>query len=183
MTPLCKRITILLLCVAAALAIAAPDANAQLGRLKFGEHKINRIQLLSLRSVAGEAQVVCTNDSLAFTMSNIAGTVYKNGRAFVHGTANPVTVPVGKSTVVVKGTASLCEGIGFWDVLSCIAFKAEDYTIDVAMTIANTAGDTRVYSKKGLSVAALLGNRHPGKDDSKAPAPASTAQPAKQIKT
>lgn len=84
-----KIITILL---GAILLFAMENsASAQLSRLRFGEHKINRISLKSLRAVTGEAQVVCTNDTLAFTMSNICGTVYKQGRAFVYGTAAYIT--------------------------------------------------------------------------------------------
>lgn len=133
-------------------------ASAQLSRLHFGSYKINRISLLSLRSVNGEAQAVCTNDSLAFTMSNISGVVYKNGRPFVHGTANPVSVASGTSTVVVKGTATLYDDVTLWDVLSCIAFRPSDYTIDVSMRITNSAGASRSYSRNGISVANLLHN-------------------------
>lgn len=151
-----KIITILL---GAILLFAMENsASAQLSRLRFGEHKINRISLKSLRAVIGEAQVVCTNDTLAFTMSNICGTVYKQGRAFVYGTAEPVTVSRGESLVVVDGEASLCQGITFWDVLGCIAFRASDYTIDVSMTIVDEKGRSRYYAKQGMSVAALLGN-------------------------
>lgn len=152
-----KRFFLILLSAILLLTVEN-SASAQLSRLHFGDHKINRIALKSLRAVTGEAQVVCTNDTLAFTMSNICGTVYKQGRAFVRGTAEPVTVARGEGLVVVDGEASLCQGITFWDVLGCIAFKASDYTIDVSMTIVYENGKFRHFAKQGMSVAALLGN-------------------------
>ncbi|MBQ0126564.1 MAG: hypothetical protein KBS80_01070 [Bacteroidales bacterium] len=133
-------------------------AYAQLSKLHFKGYKITRIAPTSLRSVRGTAEFNCINDSLGFTMSNIKGTVYKKGVAFISGSADPVSVPSGSSAVTVNGKASLCDGIGLWDVLQCIAFKAEDYSIDVSMTVVNSKGNRREYSKMGMSVSALLNN-------------------------
>lgn len=151
-----KILYILLLAFAAILS--EQTASAQLGRLHFGAYKINKISLLSMRSVHGAAQVECTNDSLSFVMSNISGTVYNRGKAFVKGTADSVSVPAGTSTVVVSGNASLLPDVTFWEVLSCLAFDPADYTIDVSMTITNSAGVVRRYVKQNISVEALLHN-------------------------
>ena len=146
--------------VAAFLLILAfsRDASAQLSNLKFGSYKITSINPQSLRSVAGTVQFACTNSGPGFTMSNITGTVYKKGVAFLNGYSQPVNVRSGATTAVVNGTATLCEGISLWDVLSCVAFNANDYTIDVSMTISTNDGDSRLYTKKGISVADILHN-------------------------
>lgn len=153
-----SRLIIALLAAAFLLVAGTQTANAQLSRLHFGGYRITRISPVSFRSVRGTAEFQIQNDTVGFTMSNISGTVYKKGKAFVRGDASPVSIPSGSSTVAVNGTASLCEGITLWDVLQCIAFKAEDYSIDVSMTIITTKGDRREVAKSGLSVAALLNN-------------------------
>ena len=139
---------------------AKAKLSAQRSRLSFGDHKISQIRFHDgLRSVSGTISVECYNDSLAFEMSEIAGTVYKKGEAFVSGSAEPVAVPAGGSTVVVSGLASLCEGITLWDVLACIAFKAEDYTIDISMRIVNAKGVERIFERSDMSVADVLQRR------------------------
>lgn len=148
----------LLIAIAVAAVTATQPSPVGLSSLKFGNYKISRISPKSFRSVDGTAQIVCTNKDCTFTMSNITGTVYKKGVPFVKGYATPVTVPAGQSTVSVDGNATLCDGIGLWDVLSCIAFRASDYTIDVSMTISATNGYTRQYSRTGISVGNLLHN-------------------------
>jgi len=140
------------------LFAGAFDASAQLSDLHFDSHKVTRISPKSFRSVDGTIQVNCTNKGQQFTMSNISGTVYKKGRAFINGYAEPITVFPGSCTVSVLGNASLCDGITLWDVLACIVFKAEDYTIDVSMTITEADGKSRVYTNTGMSVANLLNN-------------------------
>ena len=153
-----RKICIVIISIILMLLAGEDQASAQLSRLHFKGYKITKIAPTSFRSVRGTAEFYCLNDSLRFTMSNIRGTVYKKGVPFVSGSADPVTVPAGSSTVTVNGKASLCDGIGLWDVLQCIAFKAEDYSIDVSMTIVNSKGIRRDYSKRGMSVSALLNN-------------------------
>lgn len=152
-----RKLTGLLIAVAGLLATAVP-ASAQLSSLHFGEYKITGIHPNSFRSADGSASIVCTNSGKKFTMSNIRGTVYKKGTPFVSGYASPVTVPAGKTTLDISGNASLCDGVSIWDLLACIVFRAEDYKIDVAMTITDASGEARLYEKKGINVAALLHN-------------------------
>lgn len=152
-----RKLTGLLIAVAGLLVAAAP-ASAQLSSLQFGEYKITGIHPNSFRSADGSASIVCTNGGKTFTMSNIHGTVYKKGMAFVSGYASPVTVPAGKNTLDINGSAYLCDGVSIWDLLACIVFRAEDYKIDVAMTITDASGKARLYEKKGINVAALLHN-------------------------
>jgi len=137
-------------------------AQAQLSRLKFSnKYKIESIDPLSLREVKGAVQVTLRNDTTTFTMSDITGVIYKKGKPFVQGQADPVRVPAGNSTVRVTGVAALCPGISLWTVLGCLfGFDIEDYTADVSMVITDAAGHTRQLDKKGVSVAAILRNRH-----------------------
>lgn len=152
-----RKLTGLLIAVAGLLVAAVP-ASAQLSSLHFGEYKITGIHPNSFRSAEGSASIVCTNSGKKFTMSNIRGIVYKKGTPFVSGYASPVTVPAGKTTLDISGNAYLCDGVSIWDLLACIVFRAEDYKIDVAMTITDASGKARLYEKKGINVAALLHN-------------------------
>lgn len=149
----------LLLVVSILAAVATTGLSVHLSDLHFGSYKITGIYPKSFRSVDGSASIACTNSGKTFKMSNIYGMVYKNGRAFVRGYAQPLTVPAGSSSLNISGNAALCDEITLWDVLACIAFKAEEYTVDVSMTISTDNGQSfHEYSRKGMSVAAILHN-------------------------
>lgn len=131
-------------------------ADAQMSKLHFSKYKISGISVRSMRSVDGSLQLTCRNDTSGFTMSEIYGMVYKNGKPFVKGVAHPVRVSQGTSSFEVSGNATLCDGISLWDVLACIAFDPDDYTVDVMMRVTMDSGASRVVDKRGVSVGALL---------------------------
>ena len=88
-------------------------------------------------------------------MSDIKGTVYKNGKPFVTGTCKPVKVVTGTSKVEVDGEAEFCGGVSFTDVLKCIKLNPKEYKIDISMTIFNV--DTiREFKKEGIELGSLL---------------------------
>lgn len=141
------------------LSLVAMPAQAQLSRLHFGGYTITSLQAQSFSTVAGSARITVTNDTTTFVMSGIKGTVYKLGVPMVDGRAEDIRVPHGKSDVNVRGVASLCEGISVWNVVSCLfGFNINDYTVDISMTITDSAGNQRDFAKDGMSVAAILGN-------------------------
>ena len=137
---------------------AAPEAGAQiLGALHFGGYRITRVVPTSTRSVTGVMEIDCVNDTLAFTMSNISGTIYKDGKAFMRGDLSPIKVPHGSSKVIVDcHYAALADGVNVLDVLRSLSFKPEDYTIDVSTTIIDQKGGKRNVAKQGVSAAQLL---------------------------
>lgn len=143
----------------AVLSLVATPAKAQLSRLHFGGYSITSLRPQSFSSVAGSVKVTVTNDTTSFVMKNISGKVYKLGTPLVQGNAADVFVPHGLSEVGVQGEASLCEGVGFLTILSCLfGFNINDYTADVSMTVVDEQGHTRHFSENGMSVAAILNN-------------------------
>lgn len=136
--------------------IFCQDASAQMSKLHFSKYKVSGISVRSMRSVDGSIELTCRNDTTGFVMSDIYGVVYKNGRPFVSGLASPVRVPQGTSSFDVSGNATLCDGISLLDVLACIAFDPDDYTIDVRMKVTMNSGESRIVDKRGISVGALL---------------------------
>lgn len=150
------RYRILFVAAFFACMLFCQDASAQMSRLHFSNYKISRISVRSMRSVEGSLQLTCRNDTTGFVMSDIYGVVFKNGRPFVSGLANPVRVSQGTGSLEVSGNASLCEGISLLDVLACIAFDPDDYTVDVRMKVTMNSGESRVVDKRGVSVGALL---------------------------
>lgn len=134
------------------------EACAQLSKLHFKGFRITRIMPTSTRSVTGAMEIDMVNDSLAFTMSNISGTVYKNGQPFMRGDLSPIKVPHGAGKVVVDcHYAALAEGIGIMDVLKCLQFRPQDYTVDVSCTVIDEKGRRKNVAKKGVSAAKLMG--------------------------
>ena len=133
------------------------QAYAQLSRLQFRGYHITKILPTSTRSVTGTMEIDCVNDSLAFTMSNISGTVYKESIPFMRGDISPIKVPHGSSTVVVAcHYAALADGVGIMDLLKCLSFHPEDYTVDVSTTVIDQNGKRKNVVKQGVSTAILL---------------------------
>ena len=93
---------------------------------------------------------------VGFTVSEIQGTVYKNGVAFVSGSASDVYIASGTARATISGRAALSSNASLWDVLALIAFDPEDYSVDLSVRITLDTGETRVVSKKKMPVSALL---------------------------
>ncbi len=150
-----KRLfALLVLCVFA--FVSSETCHAQFSKLSFGKYGISSIRPESLRAVRGAAWIDVTNPMEGFTVSEIKGTVYKNGTAFVSGSASDVHVPSGTGRVTVNGRASLSPDASLWSVLALIAFDPEDYSVDLTVRITLDSGATRVVSKKKMPVSALL---------------------------
>ena len=134
------------------------EACAQLSKLHFKGFRITRIMPTSTRSVTGAMEIDMVNDSLAFTMSNISGTVYKGGKPFLRGDISPIKVPHGSSKVVVNCRyAALAENISLLEVLRNLSFRPQDYTVDVSCTVIDEKGRRKNVAKKGVSAAKLMG--------------------------
>lgn len=136
--------------------LSADQCRAQFSKLSFGGYGVSSIRPESFRAVNGAVWLEVTNPMIGFTMSEITGVVYKNGRAFVSGAANDVYVPMGTSKVTVTGRAALCSGASLWDVLALISFNPADYSVDLSVRITLDSGETRVVSQKNLPVSVLL---------------------------
>lgn len=138
------------------LMFCAAEANAQksLG-LSINSYKISSIRPQSWRSVDGAVDL-SLRSATSFRLSNISGVVYKNGRAFVQGKADDLSVTKGNSSVTVRGNATLCNGVGIMDVLRCINFNPSDYSIDVYLTLILEDGTSMPIVKKGVPLSSIL---------------------------
>ena len=147
------------------LAVLVPllgtqPARAQLSRLHFRNYRITSVVPTGFRSVRGAVEVTLSNDTTAFTMSDIQGIVYRNGRPFVEGVCNDTYVPRGTITVRPTGTVRLCDSVSLWTVLRCMVdFNPDEYSGDISMLITDAKGHQRTYAKKEVPVGKLLNNK------------------------
>lgn len=150
-----KRLKILIyISIFALFAIA--ESYAQFDKLSFGKYGISSVSPQGLRSVKGFAWVDVTNAAKGLKVSNVKGVVYKNGKPFVNGTANNFSVPSGKKRCSINGSASLCEGVSLWSVLSLLSFDAKDFSVDVSMTVTTADGKSKSITKKKVPLSKLL---------------------------
>ena len=131
-------------------------ANAQFSRLSIGKYGIESISPDGFTAANGAVWLEVANPGEAFTVSDIKGTVYKDGSPFVKGTAPGFTVLNGSSKVTVSGHAMLCEGVSLWTLLGLVVFEPEDYSVDISMKITTASGKTRVAEKKAVPLKTLL---------------------------
>ena len=152
-----RRVLLLVLLVP---LLGAQPARAQLSRLHFRNYRITSIVPSGFRSVRGAVEVTLTNDTTAFTMTDIQGIVYRNGRPFVEGVCNDTYVPRGTITVRPTGTVRICDSISLWTVLRCMVdFNPDEFTGDLSMLISDAKGNQRTYAKEGVPVGKLLNNK------------------------
>ena len=153
-----RRLTLLLAMLVTLLG--GQPARAQLSRLHFRNYRITSIVPSSFRSVRGSVEVTLTNDTTAFTMSDIQGLVYRNGKPFVQGVCNDTHVGRGTVTVRPTGTVRLCDSVSLWTVLRCMVdFNPDEYSGDISMLITDTKGNQRTYAKESVPVGKLLNNK------------------------
>ena len=145
---------VLLVCVVA--FASAEVCHAQFSKLSFGKYGVSSIRPEGLRAVRGSVWIDVTNPVEGFTLSQIKGTVYKNGVSFIYGLASDVRIPYGSARASISGRASLSESASLWDVLALIAFDPEDYSVDLSVRITLDSGSTRVVTKRKMPVPALL---------------------------
>ena len=82
-----------LIILLAALLFAAAPASAQLSKLSFENYRLVKIVPLSLEKAKGTFAFDVVNSGEPFTMSNISGTVYRNGKQLVSGMTPNINVP------------------------------------------------------------------------------------------
>lgn len=145
------------LMVVAALAVAAGDeCYAQFSKLSIEDYSIESIWPESFSAVRGEVSLEVTNAGEAFTVSEITGTVYKEGARFVTGQASNFHVAAGAQKLEISGRASLCQGASLWTVLGLLFFDPEDYAVDIRLKVTTASGKVRVIEQKKLPVTVLL---------------------------
>ena len=145
-----------LLIAAILLLVSAFSASAQFSRLSIGKYGIESISPDGFTAANGAVWLEVANPGETFTVSDIKGTVYKDGSPFVKGTAPGFTVLNGSSKVNVSGHAMLCEGVSLWTLLGLVVFEPEDYSVDISMKITTASGKTRVAEKKAVPLKTLL---------------------------
>ena len=150
-----KTFAVLLVCFAALLL--SHECKAQYDTLKFGDFGVSSVKPLSSTSVRGKVWVDVENPLNGFTVSDIVGRVYKNGKALIEGHPDDYYVPQGKSRLNLTGVATLCPGASIWDVLGLIFFQASQYTLDIKAVVTDDGGSPVVMEVKKVPLLTLLG--------------------------
>lgn len=111
----------------------------------------------SLRSVRGNVQAVIGNTGQTRRLSDVEAIVYRNGRRFVVGTGEDTTFMKGRGTYVLKGRATLADGVSTWDAIrAAFNFNANEYTIDFNVTITYPDGHRDYVTRRGIPLVHYL---------------------------
>ena len=146
----------LLIIVAAAIAVSASANGGVYSKLSIGDYGIDNIWPAGMTAITGAVWVEIDNSGDAFTVSQIKGTVYREGSPFVTGTANNVRIAKGKGKYVVNGQASLCSGVSLFSILRVLSFDPNVYSVDMSVVVTFDDGRQEALSVEKLPVSALL---------------------------
>lgn len=135
---------------------SSTDCKAQYDYLKFGDFGVTSISPLSFTSVRGEVWVDVQNPQVGFSVTEVYGKLYCNGRALIEGKADDYYVPNGNGRLNLTGVASLCPGVSIIDVLGLLFFNPEEYTVDIKAIITDDGTDPVVKEVKDIPVLTLL---------------------------
>lgn len=151
--------------IAAFAAMLAVLTLAGCGKLKreIEEVKVTDVSLRSFtpegtRAASAVLDVTVDNPAIQFTISDLQGTVFREGDEFAFYTADPVTVKGRKSaTYAVVCHARLSDAASLLDVMGLAASKNFDgLTTSVSAKVSTRAGFSKSVSKEGLSISSLI---------------------------
>ena len=149
-----KRLIVFILAVILGMTWA-DDCKAQYDYLKFGDFGVTSVSPLSFTSVSGSVWVDVQNPQVGFSVTEVYGKLYCNGRALIEGKADDYYVPNGNGRLNLTGVASLCPGLSIIDVLGLLFFNPEEYTVDIKAIITDDGTDPVVKEVKNIPVLTL----------------------------
>ncbi len=120
-----------------AVSLAVLSSCISLDDINITSAKISSITPTGLKSVKGTATVGVNNETSEFTLSEISGTVYKDGTTIGTFTADDVTV-LGKTNAdyTVSGRFALSNSISILEVISIATnLKLDDLSADLTFKI------------------------------------------------
>jgi hypothetical protein len=150
-----KRLIVFILAVILGITWA-DDCKAQYDYLKFGDFGVTSVSPLSFTSVRGEVWVDVENPQAGFSVTEVYGKLYCDGRALIEGKADDYYVPNGSGRLNLTGVASLCPGVSIFDVLGLILFDPQMYTVDIKAVITDDGAAPVVKEVKNIPVLTLL---------------------------
>ena len=150
-----KKLFILLIFSVLSLLVS-DECFAQFSDISIGKYSIESIRPESFSSVKGAVMLEVANAGEGFTVSEISGTVYKDGTPFIMGQASNFHVSPDSQKLVVSGRASLCQDATLWSVLGMLFFDPEDYSVDISLKVTMDSGEVKVMSKKNMPLKELL---------------------------
>lgn len=150
-----RKLIVLVVAVFVGLA-AEEECRAQYDHLKFGDFGVTSISPVSFTSVRGEVWVDVENPQAGFSVTEVYGKLYCNGRALIEGKADDYYVPNGRGRLNLTGVASLCPGVSIFDVLGLIFFDPQMYTVDIKAIITDDGAAPVVKEVKNIPILTLL---------------------------
>lgn len=121
--------------------------------VRLGSVKVNSIRPTSFTSLAATVTVELASEREKTVISDINAVIYsRDGRHFANASCADVTVPTGKSTVVLNGIGALASDVGFMSFFRNISLDPNAYTADVICTVKTGGGEPHGVVMKGVSV-------------------------------
>lgn len=150
-----------LFAAAVVFLIAASDACAQSNAQVFSKLKIRNFQIESIwptsfSSVSGSVSAEVDNAGSGFSVSDIKGTIYKDGAPFVYGNINDVYIVKGHGKYKLSGNATLCSGVSLFSLLKLLSFDPKSYSVDASVKVKFENGKTETLSVTRLPVSEFL---------------------------
>ena len=146
------------------------ESKAQYNTLKFGEFGITSITPLGRGSVKGRVWIDVENPLPGFSVSNIEGKFYLDGRALLEGHVDDYYVPSGTNRITLTGTATMCPGATLLDILGLMLFDPEMSTVDIKAVVTDDGADPVVMEVRNMPLLKLLkkdGEENETNDESK----------------
>ena len=146
----------LLIIVAAAIAVSASANGGVYSKLSIGDYGIDNIWPAGMTAITGAVWVEIDNAGEGFKVSQIKGTVYREGQPFITGSANDVHIAKGKGKYTISGQAGLCPNVSILSILRMFLFDPNIYSVDMSVVVTTDSGKTQTLSVERLPVKTLL---------------------------
>ena len=151
-----KKFLLIIVAVAMCITASAGEKGEVFSKLKVGNFGIGSIWPSGFSSVSGSVWVELENVGEGFTVSQIKGTVYRDGAPFINGSAKNVYISKGKGKYTISGKASLCSGVSLLSLLRLFSFDPNSYSVDMSVVVTSDSGVSQTLSVEKFPVSALL---------------------------
>lgn len=151
-----KKFLLIIVAAAISLAASAGEKGEVFSKLNVEKFGIGSIWPSGFSAVTGSVWVELENGGEGFTVSQIKGTVYRDGAPFVTGTAGDLHILKGKGKYTISGKASLCPGVSILSLLRLFSFDPKAYSVDISVVVTSDSGVSQTLSVEKFPVSALL---------------------------
>lgn len=153
-----KRTERILVLLAAALVTLLACGCSKVKDIRVTSCSVDSFTPVGLRAAEARLSLCVDNPAMAFTLSDISGTLYYKGKDFIAYSAQPISVQARCTAVYpLEAAASLSEGVSVLQLLNLLRdYDVEDFSTTLSARVRLRNGVSKMLHFKDIPIKDLL---------------------------